>query len=252
MDQLALAATQVWRDARIGDVTVRVSSLGRVETLTGEKLEPFKAGRRTLHVAVTSPSGARHVVAHDALVCWAFHGEPPAADSRVRHINGSFGASSNRADNLAWTRKQAISVSQYELDGSYVASFPTVTAAVQAVPTASREGIASCCDNRSQVCGGFRWRRAAPGESESARRSKAWRVLQSVPDGTPVAVYRSVEDAAAVFDVPSEGIHACCTGKRKSCAHFLWRYEDVDADAEATATAIGTGTAAKEARVAVT
>jgi hypothetical protein len=237
MEQLALAATQVWRAATIGDVPVRVSWFGRVETLQGETLEPFKAGRRTLHVAATGPSGARHVVAHDVLVCRAFHGEPPSPEARVRHVNSSFAATSNRADNLAWTRKQAIAVSQYALDGSYVATFPTVTAAVQAVPTASREGVTSCCNGRSQVCGGFRWRRAEPGES--AR--KAWRVLQSTADGAAVAVHGSVEHAAAVLDVPSESIHACCTGKRKSCAHYLWRYHDVDV-AEAT----------KQARVAAT
>jgi hypothetical protein len=72
----------------------QVSNMGRVKFFNG------RVGRGTINSQVRQTS---NLYVH-RLVCEAFHGPPPAADSQVDHVDGD--SLNNRADNLEWVTQR--------------------------------------------------------------------------------------------------------------------------------------------------
>jgi len=73
-----------------------VSSLGRFRA-AGSQLPQFAGSSGRVEI-----NGEKYLL--DRLVCWTFHGPPPAWSDAVKHLDGD--PRNNQKDNLAWAKAE--------------------------------------------------------------------------------------------------------------------------------------------------
>jgi hypothetical protein len=155
-----------WREVMVGDVSVTLSSLGRVKTRTAVTYGSKSMG--SLVHCVYGEDETKRIGVH-TLVCRAFHGESPKPNMRAHHIDGD--TRNNRASNLEWktlvekakhrkqraTSKGATLIEQYDLTGKHIRTHRSASIAAN-VTGVSRSNIYSCCTNKSKTAGGYIWK----------------------------------------------------------------------------------------------
>ena len=114
-------------------------------------------------------------------------------------------------------------VSQYSLDGTFIATYPSAKRASETIPTANRSYITQCCKQNRQSAGDFLW---AYSSDPAPVYTHAYntRVEQLTKAGEPVTIHHSVTTAADSVGTSPQAISSACRGKSKTCAGYVWRY----------------------------
>ena len=117
-------------------------------------------------------------------------------------------------------------VYQYDLDGNYIAEYPTAAAAERAF---KRNGIANILDNPEKSACGFLWsRRKADHIEPYCGFTSRKEVHQYSADGDYIKSYKSVGEAAREVGCSHANIVAVCNGKVHACYGYRWSYEKTE------------------------
>ena len=163
---------EIWKDVMFEGVSLKASSLGRVETSSGVKTYGGKTADGYLKIYIER--GVPRQV--HRIVCTAFHGQPASLDLVVNHKD--YNRTNNVPTNLEWTtiRENNIhgiknkspvkahncrSVCQYSPDKStLIATYDNISAAAKATG-ANRSAIVQMCrkwrGRTYDTIGGFYW-----------------------------------------------------------------------------------------------
>ena len=94
-----------------------------------------------------------------------------------------------------------------------------------------QNGIIGCCQGNSKNAYGYVWR--YHGDDFNKHQTKydtpEKKVLQFTKSGEFVNTYNSVKEAAKAVNKTSGAISMCCHGKTKSCAKYIWKFENKSA-----------------------
>ena len=169
----------------------------------------------------------KNYLAH-RLIAAAFLGKPNNSNQiYVNHKNGD--GENNNINNLEWSSplensKHAVStglfknlqpVVQYNLDGSRVAEFTSITEAARSID-GCRESIGQTCINRRLSACKFMWRYKSEAPEQLPpifRKNAPKEVRQYDLDGNLMATFLSVRAAAKFLGVSIHRINNCCQGK---------------------------------------
>lgn len=145
--------------------------------------------------------------------------------------DGGDGVSGWSDDLKAWKREQELAknkgrpVSQYTLDGDFIATYPSAKRAAALVPEANRSYITQCCKGKRVSSGGFLWTYEGEDIKVVEYRDHK-RVCQYDPvTGKLVHTHWSVTHAASSVGLDVRSISGACRGKTKHSGGFAWRYE---------------------------
>jgi len=130
-------------------------------------------------------------------------------------------------------------ISQYDLNGNLIRTFPDASEASKAVKI-SASHISSAAKNRgTYTAGGFIWRRgrepkvdvgtlmSQPGVHLSPLAKNLKRIGQYDLQGTLVRTYATIAEACAKLGMSSSSsLRAVLNGKRHTCKGFIWRRGD--------------------------
>lgn len=147
-----------------------------------------------------------------------------------------------------------IEVYQYDLEGNYIASYPSAVEAASALNKSISGDISSCIQGHKLSAGGYLWKSEKVDHIDmsnyrvlitpkgarvydvtkegilkrSAAHGKA--VNQYSVNGDYVASYTSASEAAAKMGFNRSGIMKCCKQlpKYKTASGFVWRYDTGD------------------------
>ena len=181
-------AVETWVDIEGYEGLYQVSTLGRVRSLDRWQYNPVAATHQTLHkghilngvvsqrgylmVGLRPAEGKRKNCSVHRLVAKAFipnpdnlpfvnHKNYDQLDNRVENLewcNEAYNVHYGRADQIRqMNQPKRKAVSQYTLDGAFIASYPTMTAAAKAANT-HRALIRKCLSGEYQQAGGYCWR----------------------------------------------------------------------------------------------
>ncbi len=155
----------------------------------------------------------------------------PCADSTavaVLKSNPSYSTEESRARGFEFAaRSIAHSVSQYDLDGKFIRTYPSIQDAADACGLIT-SNISSVCRGISLSVGRYQWRYKQdppPGQL----KQKVRKVSQFDLSGVLVAEYDSCADAGRALEILPQSVWAVCMRHRHTCADFIWRFSD-DAD----------------------
>lgn len=120
-------------------------------------------------------------------------------------------------------------VNQYSLDGKYICTFPSVTAAKNSItPAANTSGIYRCCFGKSHTAYGFIWRfhdEYPENEDILPVKIRSYAINQYDLDGTFLRRYESVKEASEILGRPLHISNLLVKGKGTSYG-YQWRYAD--------------------------
>ena len=118
----------------------------------------------------------------------------------------------------AKTRSQAIS--QWTLQGEFVATFLSTSAAADATGIVC-SNISKCLHKERQTAGNFYWTY----ENELPNITKNKQVYQYDKAGNLIAIFQTKAEAANKYNLDSGSIAKVCQGKRKTCGGYIWKEE---------------------------
>lgn len=128
-------------------------------------------------------------------------------------------------------KPKARKVSQFSLDGEYIATFESVSEAAKAMNTIPQR-IYAICDRFDKTYNGYQWRYADDCDDivKIKPSPKATPVHQYTMDGEYVASFDSIYSATKQFDGMrgTGGIRGVCTGRNRHSHGYRWSYEKVD------------------------
>lgn len=124
---------------------------------------------------------------------------------------------------------KAKSIHQYNLNGTYIQSFPSINEAVRALQQdgikASTSNISYACNGKTQSAYGYLWSYVKKDIMEKKIRHR--KVNQYSLDGKYIKTYNTLTEAAKENDINNiSSITNVCTGKRKTAKGYIWRYYD--------------------------
>jgi len=162
----------------------------------------------------------------------ALHGRLDLATGILCNLtDGGDGVSGWSDDLRSWKRGHELSknkglpVSQYTLDGDFIATYPSAKRAAELVPAANRGYITQCCKGKRVSSGGFLWTYEGEDIKVLDYRDHK-RVCQYNPTtGELVRIHWSVTHAATSIGLDVRTISGACRGKVKHSGGFAWRYE---------------------------
>lgn len=120
-------------------------------------------------------------------------------------------------------------VSQYDVYGNFIATFPSAKAAARAVPKATHANIGKSCKNKTGLSGGFQWRFSddlPPGVYTGVQNfSKP--VCQLDMSYNLIAVFSSISEAAQATNIDPSSISKCCNHCKQyhMAGGYIWQYE---------------------------
>lgn len=114
-------------------------------------------------------------------------------------------------------------VSQYTLDGEWIADFASAKEASHHVPAANSSYLAAVCKGKRKSAGGFLWAyKDAPSPTFTKKYHRA--VRQYDTNGTLITEYKSLTEAQNRTGVELHNISEACRGKSKTAGGFRWSY----------------------------
>lgn len=145
---------------------------------------------------------------------------------------------SNRKTALALGKK----VSQYSVDGEFVATHLTMMDAARSVGQDECSGIVACCKKKTATAHGFIWRyadeeldyqeyldRVERRIKLRGERAIANSVRNCIPvnqldfDGNIICTYSSMKEAGEKTGIDKNNIGRCCNGYLKHAGNYVWR-----------------------------
>lgn len=131
-----------------------------------------------------------------------------------------------------------IPVCQYSLEGKYIQTIESLSAAAKQVKLADANGIKRCCDAKGNYsAGGYQWRylqdkkdQIPPYNSQKAHCTTNKPVEQYNKQGEKIAEFSSAKEAADSLNMKKGGNSAIlrvCQGKQKTCMGFIWKYKEL-------------------------
>ena len=124
---------------------------------------------------------------------------------------------------------------QYDLNGRFIQEFYSMKAAAEALGL-SGANLTTCCQEKQKTVGGFQWSYEKkdflnPMINERDQ-NHYWStnkkdINQFSKNGDFIASFPSAHEAARANNIKgSSHITECCTGKRKTCGGYIWRYKE--------------------------
>lgn len=113
-------------------------------------------------------------------------------------------------------------VCAYSITGAIINSYPSLTAAADAL-NIHKSALCAALNGRTHCVAGFRWAYEGEALGELTWRHKT-AVTKHALDGTVMCEYDSVADASRATGVGFTLIVDCCCGRRTSGGGFLWTY----------------------------
>lgn len=141
---------------------------------------------------------------------------------------GSHGYNMNEGGWENYTSPRANIIEQYDLQGNFIAEYPSTGIASQQTGIALRS-IQHCCGNdsrKAQTAGGFQWKRKDDNKViTSIYKRTNFEVLQ-IDKNTKEIIqkFNSPKEASDITGVNNVGITNCCNNKQKTSGGFIWKY----------------------------
>lgn len=118
-------------------------------------------------------------------------------------------------------------VSQYDVQGNFIATYESSMAAERAGVGVGRGAIKRCCDKGNTIAGGYQWRYAfdpPPGPFTDFAKGKRKPIIQKDMNGNIVAVYSSLTEAKEATGIDTSSICSCCRGDYHTAGGYKWEY----------------------------
>ena len=245
-----------WRDVVGYEGLYQVSNLGRIKSVSKQKVTPTAIYFTTpkilpqriskggyYRVSLCKESHSKYISVHK-LVANAFIGDQ--CDLTINHLNEK--KWDNRAENLEYitlsenirygtgVKRSSISrktsekvkrtpVNQYTLGGVFVARYKSISEAKE-INGYRKENISLCCLHKRNQSNGFIWRYDGDHDVSYNIRTKSKPVVQYNMNGDKLNEYSSLEEATKTTGIHKGDICNCCRGKLKHARKYIWRYKD--------------------------
>ena len=131
----------------------------------------------------------------------------------------------------------SIPVYQYDLEGNYIAGYPSLMEAERQVGI-DNSAICACCKGIHKYTKGFIWSyekydkidgiNTKQYRYEKITQKQEKKVYQYNLQGDFLFEYKSVKEASRITGVDFRSISSCCLGKIKSSNGYMWSYIAVD------------------------
>lgn len=119
---------------------------------------------------------------------------------------------------------KSIPICQYSFDGELICEWKSATTA-QSELNVDRSSIGKCCKGQIVSAGGFIWRyKDDPFYLKPYVKFKP--VYQFSLNGDLIKRWDMLETASKELNIDRSGISACCNGKCKTFAGFVWSYDN--------------------------
>lgn len=244
---------EAWKDAKGYGGFYEVSNMGRVrskERIT--KIQPYchivrksrilkaQFNGKYYRVVISLNGKFKQVLIH-RLVAETFipnpnnlpevnHKDEDKSNNNVSNLewcsrlyNVAYGTKSAR-HSLFMTLTKGVPVSQYTLDGVFVANYATIEQASKKV-NISRGGIKCTCEGKQKSAGGYLWRYRNDEPPGKIRRDNCKRVDQYSKDGKFIATFNSIKEATSALGKKSFNNITENLKKRSNSAYgFIWKY----------------------------
>lgn len=234
-------SNEIWKKIIVDnkETIYSVSNLGNVRNDVTNRLLKLYYDKGYVFVGLSINKKGRRFRVH-RLVAEMFI-ENPENKPYVNHIDGN--GTNNNSSNLEWVTpsentRHAIDtglmnnaskkeVSQYDLDGNYIATFDSITEAGEKT-NSNPEKIVECCRLRRITSNKFQWRygnsKENIGHVDISTYSK--KVAQIDFKGNIVAIHDSIRDAARAVNGSSSAISRILIGINKTHKGYYWKLAD--------------------------
>lgn len=126
-----------------------------------------------------------------------------------------------------------VKVNQYELNGEYIQTFPSIQVAVNYLnqngyPNACGGNISRACNGEAKYAYNFQWRDVHNNKPVTAMNPAIRRVVQLTIDGEYIDQFESIREAEIANNIKlnTSSIGKCCRGKLKRANGYKWMYEE--------------------------
>lgn len=149
---------------------------------------------------------------------------------KYRATDPKFGFNMAKGGNLAFPFENGIKVNQYTLEGKYIKTFPTLSAANDFI---KMKGVPGACRGAASQAGGYVWRIVSEEFPEGQdlenfflRNNKMSPVNQYTLRGKFVKTFHSTREASRELRLVQSSIWKACNGERKKAGNFTFRFYD--------------------------
>lgn len=123
-------------------------------------------------------------------------------------------------------------VDKYDLNGTFLGSFPSTAAAARSCGVINGSQITQCCNGKLKKAKGyiFRWHGEDFSKYSTGRLSNEKRAVKQIDlNGNLIAIYESCAEAERKTGIPNTNIIKVCKGEggRKQAGGYCWQYEEV-------------------------
>lgn len=151
------------------------------------------------------------------------------SDVQAREILKGHSNYSKQESNRRGARNFAKVVTQYDLDGNFLAIYNSASEA-SVITGVSISNILAVCRFEQRTAGGYQWRFDCEKPFIGIRIGNERPIKQFYLDGALKAIFRSVAEAAKCLNCTETAIYNACCGKTKSSHGYLWRFENDELD----------------------
>ena len=144
----------------------------------------------------------------------------------------------NYDKNVVWDRamkeasqNKGTPVSQYDLYGNFIKTFPSSKAAARSVAKTTHANIRKVCKNKDGLSGGFQWRFAnddPPGVYVGRITHIMHAVCQLDTSYRLICIFESMKEASDKTGVDQSSISKCCNHHKyySTAGGYIWRYAE--------------------------
>lgn len=126
-----------------------------------------------------------------------------------------------------YTSPKAIVIEQYDLDGNFIAEYPSSTIASE-ITGVDLRSIQSCCNKQDirKTAGGFQWKRKNDDIIITSLNKRTNFEVYQIDKKTNEIIqkFSSPMEASRATGINNVGITNCCNKKQKTSGNFIWKY----------------------------
>lgn len=125
-------------------------------------------------------------------------------------------------------RERGVSVKQYDLQGNYIKTFPSLAMAMRSLNKTNCSHILQCCNKERPSYCNYIWRYANNTEKIEPIQSSIHtrKVNQYNLSGEFLKTFDTVKSAAQAVGINSNNISRACRGGRHSAGGYKWKYAE--------------------------